>query len=322
MANTTNKQSMTTIVVRKKIALNTVQTQRKVREYLAASLAKNTRLAYQSDIAHFLQSGGSIPATPQCVAAYLATYAQTLSVATLTRRVVAISRIHMAQGLNSPTKSEIVTSTLRGIRRINGSAQRQVAPLLKADMIKLVQGLTDIKGLRDKALLLIGFSGAFRRAELVALDFEDVRFVTEGIVIRLRRSKTDQCGHGRDVAIPYVKSRYCPVRALKVWLTKSGIKSGALFRRVNRFQQVMERGLTPQMVALIIKQRAADAGLDSTLYSGHSLRAGLVSSATRSGVSSWKIRQQTAHKSDVMLQRYIRDSQLFIDHPVGKIWSG
>lgn len=300
--------------------LTSSQIQQKVREYLAASLASNTRTAYQNDIAHFMQCGGVIPATPESIAAYLAMIAQTLSVATLTRRVVAIGRAHSTQGLISPTKSELVTATLRGIRRINGSAQRQVAPLLKTDMMHMVQGLTGMKGARDKALLLTGFAGAFRRSELVSLQVEDVRFVHEGTVIRLRRGKTDQNGLGRDVAIPYVKGRHCPVRALQAWLTRSGIVTGALFRRINRYDHVMAQGLTPQSVALIIKQRAAVIGLDPTIYSGHSLRAGLVTEATSSGVISWKIRQQTGHKSDAMLQRYIRDSQQFVDHAIRKIW--
>jgi integrase len=301
-------------------ALSGGQVQQKVREYLAASMAKNTRKAYQNDIAHFLQCGGTIPTTPECVASYLAMHAHTLSIATLNRRIVAIGRAHTSQGLISPTRSELVTATLRGIRRTNGSAQRQVSPLLDTDMIQMVQGLTGIQGVRDKALLLTGFAGAFRRSELVALQVEDVRFVHEGIVIRLLRGKTDQNGLGRDIAIPFIKGRHCPVRALKAWLTKSGIVTGALFRRINRYEQILPQGLTPQTVALIVKQRAAAAGLNPALYSGHSLRAGLVTSAAKAGVSSWKIRQQTGHKSDVMMQHYIRGNQLFVDNVVGKIW--
>ena len=293
---------------------------RKVKQYLAATHAKNTQKAYQKDIEHFLQCGGKIPATPACVASYLAEHATTLSIATLNRRIVAIGWAHAVRGYDSPTKSALVVATLRGIRRTNGSAQRQAAPLVKQDIAKVVQHLTGIKGMRDKALLLIGFAGAFRRSELVALQVEDVRFVCEGIIIHLRRSKTDQNGQGRKIAIPYVRAKHCPVRALKTWLTKSGIQSGALFRRINRYQQIMDQGLTAQSVSLIIKQRVTAAGLDAATYSGHSLRAGFVTSAAQKGVQSWKIRQQTDHKSDQMLQRYIRDSRLFTDHTVKKIW--
>ncbi|MDO8333666.1 MAG: tyrosine-type recombinase/integrase [Nitrosomonas sp.] len=300
--------------------LTSNDTRKKVREYLAATQAKNTKLAYQNDLAHFLRSGGKIPATPSSIASYLAIHAQTLSIATLNRRVVAIGRAHTDKGLVSPTQSTLVTNTLRGIRRINGSAQRRVMPLLKTDMVNITKKLTGLIGLRDKALLLIGFAGAFRRSELVAIQVEDIRFVPEGLVIRIRRSKTDQIGLGRNVAIPTVKGRHCPVRALKAWLEKSRIKTGTIFRRMNRFDQLMDQGLCAPSVALIIKQRVADADFNPKLYSGHSLRAGLVTSAAQAGVSSWKIRQQTAHKSDVMLQRYIRDSQLFVNNAVSQIW--
>ena len=303
-----------------KSILSSHNSRRKVQEYLAATQAKNTQLAYRSDIAHFLKSGGRIPATPHCVASYLAVHASTLSLATLNRRVVAIGHAHKDKGLASPTRSALVTDTLRGIRRINGSRQRQVMPLLKADLVKITWKLTGLIGLRDKALLLTGFAGAFRRSELVALQVEDVRFVTEGALINVRRSKTDQNGVGRKVAIPYIKGLHCPVRALKTWLKKSGIKTGALFRRMNRFDQITDYGLCAASVALIIKQRVAEAGFNPKQYSGHSLRAGLVTSAAKAGVSSWKIRQQTAHKSDVVLQSYIRDGQLFHNNAVSRIW--
>jgi len=306
--------------VKNKLTLSSNHTRKKVSEFLAATQARNTQLAYQYDIAHFLKSGGKIPATPRCVASYLAVHANSLSLATLNRRVVAINHAHKDKGLKSPTRSALVTDTLRGIRRINGSKQRQVMPLLKADLMKITKRLNGLIGIRDKALLLIGFAGAFRRSELVALKVEDVRFVTEGVLIHIRRSKTDQNGVGRKVAIPFIKSRHCPVKALKKWLEKSGIKTGTLFRRMNRFDQVTDYGLCPASVALIVKQRVRDAGLNPEQYSGHSLRAGLVTSAAQAGVSSWKIRQQTAHKSDLMLQRYIRDSQLFVNNAVSQIW--
>lgn len=301
-------------------SLTSAQTQQMLKQYLAANQSKNTQIAYQNDVDHFLRCGGKIPATPEMIASYLALYAQTLSVATLNRRVVAIGRAHTAKGLVSPTKSALVTATLQGIRRVKGSAQRQAAPLLKSDMMKIVQKLRGMRGIRDKALLLMGFAGAFRRSEIVALQVHDVHFVPEGVVIHIRRSKTDQNGHGRNVAIPYVKGRHCPVRALKAWLSKSGIVTGPLFRRFNRCEHILDYGLSAQTVSLIIKQRVADIGLNPKLYSGHSLRVGLVTSAAQAGASSWKIRQQTAHKSDLMMQRYIRDSQLFVDNVVQAIW--
>jgi len=160
-------------------------TQQKVRQYLAATLSPNTQKAYQKDIAHFLNNGGKIPATPACVASYLAEHATALSIATLNRRVVAIGWAHAARGYDSPTHSALVCATLRGIRRTNGSAQRQAAPLVKQDIAKVVQRLTGLKGMRDKALLLIGFAGAFRRSELVALRVEDVCFKAAKLPFRM-----------------------------------------------------------------------------------------------------------------------------------------
>ena len=291
-----------------------------VRHYLDATLAGNSLRAYQADMKHFMAWGGRIPASPECVARYLACHADHLACSTLSRRLVAIARAHAAQGLASPTDSVLVRATLQGVRRSRGSAVRQVAALQKTQVLQMVRGLTGLRGLRDKAMLLIGFASALRRSELVALNVEDVRFTNEGTIIRLRRSKTDQEGHGRDIAIPRVGGRNCPSRNLLAWLQASGISTGALFRRINRYDQLLPQRLTAQSVALIVKQRAALAGLDSKLYSGHSLRAGFVTNAAKGGASSASIRGQTGHKSDAMVQRYIRDSQLFTGNANLKIW--
>jgi len=291
-----------------------------VRKYLQASLSENTRIAYINDLAHFMKWGGHIPTNPESIAAYLADHAEKLSFATLSRRVVAIGKAHVAKGVKSPTQSELVKATLHGIRRINGKSQRRVKPAQLHDVQEMVDGLEGAKGLRDKALLLIGFAGAFRRSELVSLQVKDVHLVAEGIVINLRRSKTDQIGKGRDIAIPRVRGKYCPVKALREWLNFSGIVNGAIFRRVSRYGQVMNHGLSGPSVALIVKQHAKSVGLDASQYSGHSLRAGFVTSAAKSGVSSWKICQQTGHQSSEVMQRYIRDSHLFVDNPLGRMW--
>lgn len=291
-----------------------------VEQYLLASLSESTRHAYKKDLVHFIRWGGRIPASPESVASYLAGHANQLSFATLSRRVVAIGRAHTIKHCPSPVHSELVKATLQGIRRTKGSAQRHVAPTLLNDIKAMVNGLHDMKGVRDKALLLIGFAGAFRRSELVSIKVEDISFVDEGIIIHLLRGKTDQVGRGRDIAIPFVRGKYCPVKAIKDWLKHSGINSGRLFRCVNRYGQVVGQGLSPQSVALIVKQRAKVIGLDAQQYSGHSLRAGLVTSAAKSGVSSWKICQQTGHRSEAVMQRYIRDSHLFTNNPLGLIW--
>ena len=291
-----------------------------VRQYLTASLASNTLLAYRSDLKHFSAWGGVIPTTPEQIANYVAYYASRLAESTLSRRLVAIAHAHTVQGLASPTNTALVRATLKGVRRARVQTIRQVAALQKQQLIQMVKGLTGMAGLRDTALLMIGFSGAMRRSELVALDIEDIRLSEDGARIRLRRSKTDQEGRGRVIAIPRMRGRYCPCRVLEVWLKSAKITTGALFRQVNRFGQVLPLRLSAQSVALIIKQRAEGAGLDSTRYSGHSLRAGFATNAARQGASTSSIREQTGHKSDAMLNRYIRNAELFRDNPLSKIW--
>lgn len=197
---------------------------------------------------------------------------------------------------------------------------RQAVPLQKTQLLKMVRGLQGLRGLRDTALLLIGFASALRRSELVALDVEDIQFTKEGTIIRLRRGKTDQEGRGREIAIPHVSGKHCPSQSLQAWLAASEITTGAVFRRINRYDQLLPQRLMAQSVALIIKQRAENSGLDPARFSGHSLRAGFVTNAARRGASSANIRVQTGHKSDGMVQRYIRDSQLFTDNPNRKIW--
>jgi site-specific recombinase XerD len=291
-----------------------------VQRFLAAAHAHNTSRAYASDLKHYLDWGGTVPASAEEVARYLAHYAETLSCATLSRRVTALGRAHRQRGFASPTHSELVRATLHGIRRSKGTAQKQVAPLLKQDIMHMVKGLRGLVGLRDKALLLVGFAAALRRSELIGLDCSDVQFVAEGAVLLLRRSKTDQEGQGRTVAIPRVRGRHCPVRALQSWLTAADLTSGPIFRRIDRYEHVLATRLSGQSVALIIKQRASAAGLDAEMYSGHSLRAGFATHAARAGVSAVNIRKQTGHKSDAMLQRYIRDSELFSNNANRQIW--
>jgi site-specific recombinase XerD len=290
-----------------------------VGSYLRASLAPNTQRAYRSDLKHFFAWGGAVPATPEMIANYLADHAGRHAVATLCRRLVSIGKAHVVQGLQSPTDSELVRATLRGIRHTHGSAQRQVSPAVKEDVLAMMAGLNGIKGIRDRALLLIGFAGAFRRSELVSLTVADIEQAKQGVIIHLARSKTDQEGRGRKIAIPYARGSVCPVLALQHWLDVAGIIEGPIFRPVNRHGVIADAALTPQAVALVVKERAQVAGLDPAKYAGHSLRAGLVTSAATLGVSSWKIRQQTGHKSDNMLARYIRDANIFVDNAAGAV---
>lgn len=288
-------------------------------ELVHAALSDNSRTAYRSDLNLFIVWGGNVPCSPELVARYLAAHAEQHSVATLSRRLVSIGKAHTSQGLPSPTTSELVKAVMKGIRRTYGSIQRQVAPAIKEDILAMVGGVTGIKGVRDKAMLLIGFAGAFRRSELVSLTVADIEQAKQGLIVQLRFSKTDQEGHGRKVAIPFARGAVCPVLALQHWLNLSNISEGPIFRGVNRHGVISDAALTAQSVAIVVKERAQAAGLDPRRYSGHSLRAGLVTSAATLGVSSWKIRQQTGHKSDAMLQRYIRDSQIFVDNAAGAV---
>ena len=291
----------------------------KLFDYIRASLSDNSRRAYLSDLNHFLSWGGAIPASPELVAGYLVAHAGHHAAATLSRRLVSIGKAHTSQGIPSPTDTDLVRATLRGIRHIHGSAQRQVTAAVKDDVLAMVAGLDGIKGLRDKALLLIGFAGAFRRSELISITLDDVEQAQQGLIIHLRFSKTDQEGRGRKVAIPYARGAVCPVRALHQWLEVARITEGSVFRAVTRHGLVSTSALSAQAVSLIVKECAKNAGLDPTKYAGHSLRAGLVTSAAAVGVSNWKIRQQTGHKSDAMLARYIRDANIFVDNAVGAI---
>lgn len=286
-----------------------------LQQYLQAAHSPNTQKAYRNDVKHFMRWGGQIPSTAKKVAQYLAYYGKSLSVATLTRRVTAIHQAHQHQGLPSPTKSALVKETLQGIRRVHGCGQRRVLPLLHSELDAWADKQKGIMGLRDKALLMVGFAGAFRRSELVSIQVNQLRFVKQGMVIHLARSKTDSTGLGRDVAIPFASNRKrCAVGALRSWLKDAAITHGMVFRQVNQYGQVLGQGLSDQSVALVVKRCVKELGLKPADYSGHSLRAGLVTSAALAGVDVWKIRQQTGHQSDAMLQRYIRDSQLFSDH--------
>ncbi|MES0157567.1 tyrosine-type recombinase/integrase [Mesorhizobium sp. M0018] len=292
----------------------------RVTTYVEQSLAANTKRAYLGDLAHFEAWGGTIPATDTAIASYLAEYAERLSVATLCRRLATISKAHTAKGLISPTVSELVKSTIKGIKRSRGTAQAEAKPLLRDDLFAVLEQTgSDVKSVRDRALLLIGFAGGFRRSELVGLNVEDIEHVRQGIVVLLRRSKTDQESSGRKIAIPFGRTRWCPVAALDQWLSRTAIAAGAIFVGVNRHGHLSEQRLSAEAVSLVVKERVADANIDPSRFSGHSLRAGFVTSAAMAGAKAYKIRAQTGHASDAMLGRYIRDGDLFNCNAAGTI---
>jgi integrase len=301
-------------------AVNCTELPDAVARYVRASLAENTRRAYVSDLRHFETWGGSVPTNPETVAAYLAAHADSLSVATLVRRLASLSKAHQALGVPNPIRSELVRMTMHGIKRIRRCAQRQAKPLLRDDLVRTLEAMGDrLKDLRDRALLLIGFAGALRRSELVALDAADITRVPLGLVLLFRQCKTDQDGKGHEIPIPNSRSRWCPVTALGAWVAASGITEGAVFRPVDRHGNVDGARLSGEAVSVMVRRRLAAAGLDPTGYSGHSLRAGFATSAAQAGIPTWRIRKQTRRASDLMLARYIRQAQLFSGDAVGTL---
>ena len=285
-----------------------------VEELTKASQSESTRRSYAQAVSHFKQHGGSIPCDAQIIADYIASLATTHKVATIQHRLIAIHQTHTAAGYLSPVMTPIVKRTMQGIRRTLGTAQRRVKALVKDDLLEtlvLSDQQSPMKAARDKALLLIGFAGAFRRSELVALLVSDLGFNDVGVDILLRRSKTDQEGEGREVFIPYAKGERCPVKALKLWLEAASIEGGAVFRAVSRYDTVSGKALTGQSVALIVKQTVGrlHGAVARAKVSGHSLRAGYCTQAALVGLQTWQIKEQTGHKSDTTLAKYIRPVQ-------------
>lgn len=297
-----------------------------VREFIRASKAENTLRGYQADWRDFCAWCGarslqSIPAAADAVAGYIAQCAGHLKPGSIQRRLNAIAEAHKAAGLESPTHAGLVRNTLKGIRRTLGAAAVQKAPAVTDD-IRAMVGATDagIIGTRDRALILLGFAGAFRRSELVGLDLEDCTFGKDGLTIALRRSKTDQEGQGRRIGIPYGSNpETCPVRTIQSWLEVAGIASGPLFRSVSRHSQVRSGRLSGLDVARVVKKLADRAGLDAAKYAGHSLRAGHATAAAMAGASERSIMKQTGHRSVQMVRRYIRDGSLFRENSAGKL---
>lgn len=298
----------------------------RAKTYVEQAKAPNTRRAYRSDWQHFATwcaAHGlvSLPATPQTVALYLADGAQHYAVATLQRRLAAISQAHQAGRFENPATSIAAREVMKGIRRSLGTAQAQKSPVLTEDLQRMLDRLpAGLAGARDRVLLLLGFAGAFRRSELVALDVADVRISRAGLTITIRRSKTDQEGAGRTIGItPGANKTTCPVRAYQAWLKASGIIDGPIFRPLTKAGTLRMQRLSDKAVALIVKRHAESAGLDPDLFAGHSLRAGLATQAAINGASEHEITKKTGHKSQAMLQRYIRDADLHRDQLTARL---
>lgn len=291
------------------------------RSYATEAKAENTRRAYRSDWAAFtswcdIYGAVSLPCLPEVLALYITEMADRgRKVATIERALVAISQAHKTAGHQSPRGDARVQAVRQGIRRKLGIAQNKKAPLLPVDLRTIVEHLpAGLRGLRDRALLLLGEAGGFRRSELVAFDVGDVSFVAEGAVVSLKRSKTDQEGAGRKVGIPFGHSEVtCPIRALRSWLDTTHLKEGPLFRSVNRWGGIGGR-LDGNDVGRILKRAAQAVGLDPARLGAHSLRAGFVTAAFKAGKSERAIMAQTGHKSERVMRGYYRDEDLFSDN--------
>jgi len=298
---------------------------------LKSSKANNTVRAYKSDFNDFgifCSKNGfkSLPSEPKIVSLYL-TYLSTkeIKMSTLRRRLVSIGVIHKLKGYYLDTKHPCIIENIMGIKRRKGSHQKGKKPLLINNLKQLINVIDEynkeeITKLRDRSVILIGFSGGFRRNEIVSLNYDDLDFVNEGVKINLKRSKTDQYGEGSVKGLPYFdNSQYCPVISIKKWIEVSNIYTGPLFRRFSKGSKLTESRLTDQTVALLIKKYLKLAGIDSKNYSGHSLRSGFATSAAESGAEERSIMAMTGHKSTEMVRRYIKEANLFKNNALNKI---
>ena len=300
---------------------------------LKNSKANNTIRAYKSDFKDF---GGfcaknglkSLPTEPKIVSLYM-TYLSTkdAKMSTLRRRLVSIGVIHRLKGHYLDTKHPIIIENLMGIKRKKGSYQKGKKPILINHLKLIIDEIdkdtsdeTGIRKLRDKTIILLGFAGGFRRIELISIDYEDLEFVTEGVKIFIRKSKTDQFGEGMIKGLPYfTNQQYCPVWHLKKWLEISEIKSGPIFRRFFKGLNLGKNRLTDQSVALFLKKYLSNAGIENQNYSGHSLRSGFATVTAEAGADERSIMAMTGHKTTQMVRRYIKEANLFKNNALNKI---
>jgi integrase len=298
------------------------------RTFATASKADETRRAYTREWQAFVawcstKGCPSLPAEPATLAAYLAALAdgsasgRPRKPAGIDLALAAITGAHKAAGFPSPREAPEVRAVRSGIRRTLGTAPHQVAPLLVPELRRALAALPDTKlGHRDRALLLVGWTGAFRRSALVALDVADLAFGSEGVAVTVRRDKTDPEARGRLVALPFGSSaEVCPVRSLRTWLDLAGLTEGSVFRQVDRHGHILPARLSPRAVAIVVKRAAAQLALDPGVFAGHSLRAGFATSAARAGRPDRDIMRQTGHRSRAMLDRYVREAEVWRDNP-------
>jgi site-specific recombinase XerD len=294
-------------------------------ELAGASRSEATVRAYAADARAFqayAAAAGMDPTTPQAVVACIAAMVDDgRPWSTIQRRLAGVRAWLASVGAADAAEHPAVAAVVAGARRTVGVATRNERdPLLVDDLARMVAALGDCAaGDRDRALLLVGFGAGLRRSELVALDVADLRFDARGVALTIRRSKTDQTGAGRVVALPYGRAATCPVRALRAWLDRSGTTAGPVFRSVSRAQRIGAERLTDRAVALVVKSVAERAGLDPARLAGHSLRAGLVTSAVMAGASSSEVMRQTGHRSEAMVRRYTRIADAYANNVAGRL---
>jgi len=298
--------------------LNIKNTSERAKRYIIHAKANNTIKSYKSDWKDFVaycnrEKVASLSADVETIINYVADMAETKKVSTIVRRLSSISQAHQAAGCGSPTFSFGVKAVVKGIKKTKGTMPNKKAAAVIEDIRAMVDTLGgSLINIRDRALILIGFAGAFRRSELVKIIIDDLEFNRDGLTITLQCSKTDQEGQGYKKGIPYGSHPdTCPVRSLQDWLQAAQITTGPLFRRVNRHGQVGTAALSDQSVALIVKKLVKAAGLDEKKYSGHSLRSGLITTAANRGVDERSIMKQSGHKSLTVMRGYIQDATLF-----------
>lgn len=307
------------------------------RAFREAAKSEATRRAYASDwrlFSEWCSERGfvSMPAAPEVLCLYLTEMATKLGrkVSTIERARAAISVAHQFSGESgkNPSLSVAVKETMRGIRRRVGAAKRKKTPVLMADMVRMLDatseggGRGDVKAARDRALLAVGFTGAFRRAELVAICIEHLSFEEEGVVVHVPRSKTDQEGTGRDVGLQREPgAKYCPVGLLEVWLAvlrAHGVETGAVFRAIRSKRP--SKPLASEAVASIVKEYAEKIGRNPDDFAGHSLRRGFITQAVRDGRTEHAIMQQTGHKSVQVMRGYIERGSVFRNNAAKGLW--
>ena len=300
-----------------------ISTDLKTNNYIVAATSQNTRKAYRHDIQHFMAWGGLLPSTPEIIVNYLQDHAETLNPRTLARRLTALKNWHAYQGFSDPTHHPFIRKTLTGIHNIHGRPKRKAPALTIEQLTQIVNHLKQqdtLHASRNNALLQVGFCGALRRSELINIQCEHITFVPEGMAIIIPRSKTDQGGEGQTCAIPYGDESLCAVTALKNWCEKAGIHSGFVFRSINRHQQVSDAPLTPRSINLIIKSVATECKLsDADEFSGHSLRRGFATCASKSGASFVTIMRHGRWRHEGTVLGYIEEGQQFEDNAISII---